>query len=119
MALIGRFLPPCPMKILQRLTNYLLPVVFVFAVSPCVLADAKSDYESKCSVCHGFGIAGAPKPGDTADWRARVAKGMRVIYSNAINGFTGNTGVMPPKGGFTDLSDAQIRAIVDYMIGGK
>ena len=97
----------------------LLPVVFVFTVSPCVLADAKAEFESKCSACHGFGIAGAPKLGDTADWQTRIAKGMEVIYSNAINGFTGNTGIMPTKGGFTDLSDDQIKAVVDYMVGGQ
>ncbi len=107
------------MKILQRFIRFLLPAAFVLIVSPCVLADAKAEYESKCSACHGFGIAGAPKPGNTADWRTRMAKGMEVIYSNAINGFTGNTGIMPPKGGFTDLSDDQIKAIVDYMVGGR
>lgn len=96
-----------------------LSAVFVLTGSNGVLADAKSEYESKCSACHGFGIAGAPRLGDTADWQARIAKGMDVIYSNAINGFTGNTGIMPPKGGFTDLSDDQIKAIVDYMVGGR
>ncbi len=104
------------MKILRRFMSC-LPVVSMFTVSPCVLADAKAEYESKCSACHGFGIAGAPKPGSTADWQGRMVRGMDVIYSNAINGFTGSTGVMPPKGGFTDLSDDQIKAIVDYMIG--
>lgn len=39
-----------------------------------------------------------------------------MLYSNAVNGFIGNTGIMPPKGGFTDLSDDQVRAIVDYMV---
>ncbi len=107
------------MKILHNFMNYLLPVVFSFIVSSGVLADAKGEYESKCSVCHGFGIAGAPKPGDTADWQARMTRGMDMIYSNAINGFTGNTGAMPPKGGFTDLSDAEVKAIVDYMVGNQ
>ena len=108
------------MNILKRCTMrllWLLPMIFALAVTPCAQADAKADFESKCSACHGFGIAGAPKLGDMADWRARMAKGMDRVYRNAIHGFTGKTGVMPPKGGFTDLSDDRIKAIVDYMAG--
>ena len=107
------------MKIWKHIVMCLHLVAFALTFSPCVFADAKSEYESKCSACHGFGIAGAPKLGDTADWQARIARGMEVLYSNAINGFTGNTGIMPPKGGFTGLSDDQVKVIVDYMVGGQ
>lgn len=76
----------------------------------------KQVYESICFACHAEGIAGAPKLGDKAAWEPRIAQGMDTLVSHAINGFQGNTGVMPPKGGRMDLSDADIRAAVSYMV---
>ena len=35
---------------------------------------------------------------------------------HALNGFQGETGVMPPKGGFMNLSDDDVKAAVDYMV---
>ena len=79
-------------------------------------ADGKSDFEANCTACHGFGIAGAPKIGDKENWAPRINQGMETLYSNAIEGFSGATGFMPAKGGFANLTDEQIEAIVDYMV---
>jgi cytochrome c5 len=54
--------------------------------------------------------------GDAADWAPRIAQGMDTLYNNAINGFTGKGGLMPPKGGFANLSDPEVKAAVDYMV---
>lgn len=72
-------------------------------------------YNSACVACHGAGIAGAPKMGDAADWDPRIAQGMDTLYKNAIDGYQGSGGLMPPKGGFASLSDAEVKAAVDYM----
>lgn len=77
---------------------------------------AESTYKSKCVACHGGGIAGAPKLGDKAAWAARVAQGDEVLLQHAIKGFKGDTGYMPPKGGFMALSDEEISAAVQYMV---
>lgn len=74
--------------------------------------DAKGTYQSACFACHGTGAAGAPKLGDKAAWKARIAQGKSTLNSNAIKGFKG----MPPKGGRGDLSDATVKAIVAYMV---
>ncbi len=79
-------------------------------------ADGKSDYEAMCFACHGFGVAGAPKLGDKDAWKERIAAGLEKLYDNAINGYTGDAGVMPPKGGFANLSDQQVKDAVDYMV---
>jgi cytochrome c len=63
-----------------------------------------------------MGIAGAPKIGDTAQWTPRLAKGKDVLYRNSIQGFLGETGMMPPKGGRMDLPEEMVRAAVDYMV---
>jgi cytochrome c5 len=72
-------------------------------------------YEGACKACHGIGLAGAPKAGDAAAWGPRVAKGKPTLYEHAIKGFTGTAGVMPPKGGRTDLSDDLIKQAVDHL----
>jgi cytochrome c5 len=54
--------------------------------------------------------------GDRALWAPRIAQGTATLYKHAIEGYTGETGVMPPKGGRLDLSDELIRAGVDHMI---
>jgi len=76
----------------------------------------KSIYTSKCIACHGAGIAGAPKLGDKAAWDARIAKGNAVLTQNAIEGFKGTTGFMPPKGGYMTLSDDEVSLAVQYMV---
>lgn len=76
----------------------------------------KQVYDMTCFACHAQGIAGAPKLGDKSLWEPRIVKGMDALVSNAINGFQGSTGVMPPKGGRMDLSDEDVRAAVSYMV---
>lgn len=75
----------------------------------------KAVYEQACAACHGMGIAGAPKVGDKAAWTARNAQGMETLVSHAINGYQGNDGVMPAKGGRTDLSDEAVSNAVAFM----
>ncbi len=92
-------------------------VFLLFTIVPArAAADGKSDFESLCTACHGFGIAGAPRLGDIDAWKKRIEKGMDALYESAINGYAGETGVMPPRGGFASLSDAQLMLIVDYMV---
>jgi cytochrome c5 len=73
-------------------------------------------YKSACFACHATGVAGAPKFGDAALWKDRIAKGKDELVKNAITGYTGTAGVMPPKGGFAHLSDEEIAAAVEYMM---
>jgi cytochrome c5 len=72
-------------------------------------------YSATCSACHGQGIAGAPKFGDRGAWAPRVAQGKATLYKHALEGFTGKNGVMPAKGGRTDLPDDLIKQAVDHM----
>ena len=86
------------------------------AAAPAAKADGKKIFDTTCTACHGMGIAGAPKFGDKAAWSARIAQGTATLYDHAIHGLTGKGGVMPPKGGATNLSDADVKAAVDYMV---
>ena len=75
----------------------------------------KSVYGKTCAMCHAAGVAGAPKPGDKADWAPRIAQGKDILYKHAMEGFTGSKGVMPARGGSTTLTDDEVKAAVDYM----
>ena len=77
--------------------------------------EGKATYEGACAACHGMGIAGAPKLGDQAAWEARIAQGMDVLVDHAINGYQGDNGIMPAKGGRMDLSDEAVANAVAYM----
>ena len=86
------------------------------AAAPAAVA-AKADavpalYTQACAVCHLAGVANAPKLGDKAAWAPRLAAGVDGLTASAIKG----KGAMPPKGG-TAASDADIKAVVAYMVG--
>lgn len=73
-------------------------------------------FNKACNACHGGGIGGAPKFGNKAAWAPRIAQGIETLHKHALQGFQGKSGVMPPKGGWVNLSDAEVTAAVDYMV---
>ncbi len=89
------------------------PVVVAAAAVPAAAATTAVPalYTQACSVCHGAGIAGAPKLGDKAAWAPRLAQGIDGLTANAIKG----KNAMPPRGG-SQGSDADIKAVVTYMV---
>ncbi len=78
--------------------------------------DGKQVYDTGCVACHGAGIAGAPRVGDSDAWADRIGAGLESMVANAINGFQGSQGMMPAKGGNPSLSDEEIEAAVEYMV---
>lgn len=72
----------------------------------------KAGYEATCSACHSNDAIGAPVVGNKEAWAAVTQKGIDAVYHNALNGVN----AMPPKGGNMDLSDDQVKEIVNYMI---
>ena len=68
-----------------------------------------------CNACHGSGVLGAPKVGDTAAWKARAdAKGgIDGILATAISGIN----AMPPKGTCGDCSDDELKGAIAKMSG--
>ncbi len=90
--------------------------VKIAVAAPTPGRDGKQVYEATCIACHGAGIAGAPKVEDKGQWAARIAKGIDTLYASAVNGVQRSTGVMPAKGGNPALSNAEVKAAVDYMV---
>ena len=95
----------------------ILPVARVEMQKAVVKSDGKprdgaTVYNAVCMVCHAGGVAGAPKTGDKAAWAPRIATGNATLLKNATNG----KGAMPARGGAADLTDAELKASVDYLV---
>ena len=76
--------------------------------------DGELIYNNVCMACHTTGAGGAPKL-IAAEWDARISQGMDTMIKHAIEGFTGQNGLMPAKGGRMDLTDEQVKITVEYM----
>jgi cytochrome c5 len=72
--------------------------------------DGEMIYTNVCAACHATGVAGAPQPGTPA-MAQRIEKGMDALMQTALNGLN----AMPARGGRPDLSDEQMRAVVEFM----
>jgi len=79
-------------------------------------AAGESVYKKTCALCHSSGVAGAPIPGNKDEWGPRIAQGNDTLYKHAIEGFTGEKGMMPARGGAATLSDDDVKAAVDFMV---
>ncbi|KAB2841797.1 MAG: c-type cytochrome, partial [Burkholderiales bacterium] len=87
------------------------------AAAPVTLLAAATDadrgkavYTTSCAACHAAGVAGAPKLGDKVAWAPRLKEGTATLQRMAIKGIR----AMPPRGGNPSLSDADVKAAVDY-----
>jgi cytochrome c5 len=92
----------------------LLGIASLVAAGSTMAASAEETYKSACGTCHDAGIAGAPKLGDKAGWAPRLKQGKDALYKSALQGKPGTA--MMAKGGFANLSDADVKAVVDLMI---
>jgi cytochrome c5 len=98
-----------------RLAGTAATAVAATAPAAAPAAKAKSGpevYQLACAACHAAGLAGAPKSGDKAAWQPRIAQSVPTLYTHALNGIR----MMPARGGNASLSDAEVKAAVDYMV---
>ena len=68
--------------------------------------------KAKCAECHAQGKGGAPKIGDNRAWTERAKQGLETLASSAIHGHGG----MPARGGMADLTDAEVKDAIAYML---
>jgi cytochrome c5 len=92
-----------------RVCGYIAAGVLLVAASGAYAADGQAVYNQSCSTCHN-NIA--PKLGDKAAWAPRIKLGADALVSAVIKG----KGMMPPRGGHANLSDADIQAAVEYIV---
>jgi cytochrome c5 len=74
----------------------------------------KQVVEAFCIACHGTGVDGAPRIGNTAEWAPRAKEGLDRLPNSAMNGLR----KMPAHGGQAALSDLEMTRAIAYMISG-
>lgn len=83
------------------------------AAAPTTAAGGgEATYNKVCMVCHGAGVAGAPKLGDKEAWAPRIAQGNEAMLKTAIAG----KGAMPPRGTCATCSDDELKAAIEFMV---
>ena len=80
------------------------------------LAAGEATYNKYCFACHKEGIAGAPKLGDATLWGPRAEKGMPTLIKHVTEGFTGDAGVMPPKGTCMECEETDFRNAISFIL---
>jgi cytochrome c5 len=75
-------------------------------------SDGKTVYDKTCAMCHATGVANAPKLGDKAAWAPRTGVGKEALVATVLKG----KGAMPPKAGFADLKEHEIKAALEFML---
>ena len=73
-------------------------------------AEGQEVYAKNCAVCHNNL---KPKLGDKAAWEPLIKQGNDALVAAVIKG----KGAMPPRGGKPNLSDDDIKAAVEYIVG--
>lgn len=68
--------------------------------------------KAACFKCHETGEKGAPKLSDKAAWTQRGSKGLDAVTKTVIRGH----GNMPARGGLADLTDAELKAVIAYIL---
>jgi len=69
-------------------------------------------YQKQCKACHESGLLNAPKFGDKTAWAPHIAKGKDTLYDHASKGFN-----QMPAQAANGVSEAEVHAAVDYMVG--
>lgn len=75
-------------------------------------ANGEHIYNEVCAVCHGAGVANAPKIGDQNAWKKLISEGQVIITAHGYVGVR----AMPPKGGKESLSVEQFAEALNYMV---
>lgn len=77
-------------------------------------ASGEAVYKATCNICHDSGAGLAPRVTHREDWASRWQRGRAAMHDAAIKGVPNSA--MVAKGGFTRLSDDEVKAAVNYML---
>ena len=107
-----------PVFVLTQKEEQPVNITIQESTPPTVIAALSGEevYNSACIACHMTGAGGAPLLSDVGAWEARVAQGKPLLVQRAVEGYIGEMGIMPAKGGRLDLSDEEVENAVTYML---
>lgn len=77
--------------------------------------EGKQIYTHFCANCHAekpLIPVGAPRIGETEDWKIRLKQGMGVLFTHTDEGLN----AMPPRGGCFECTDKQLLLAITFML---
>jgi len=77
-------------------------------------ATGEEVYKAACSTCHDSGVGQAPRVTHRDEWESRWQRGRTAMHDAAVKGVPNSA--MVAKGGFSKLSDAEVKAAVDFIL---
>ena len=99
------------MKHLWIIAVMTVGITGLYAENTAAASSTVDRYTQACAYCHATPDVGAPVVGDKKIWQLIAKSGLRKVTQSVIHG----TKRMPPKGTFSNYSDADVQAIVMYM----
>ena len=79
--------------------------------------NGKRVFNQSCITCHLYGTGGATMLRDTDSWEFLLnKKTMEEIYMNVLNGYIGDKGPMPKKGGCMQCSEEDLLDAIEYIL---
>ena len=82
----------------------------LLSIGQASAADGKAVFDKACIGCHN--VLSPKLTGDMANWEPRLKLGNDALVASVIKG----KGAMLPRSGNASLTDADIKAAVDYMV---
>lgn len=83
--------------------------VLAITASSAQAGEGQAIYGQRCAMCHN---RISPKLGDKTAWAPRIKKGTGALVASTVKG----KGSMPPQVGKSGLSEAQVKAAVEYLV---
>ena len=81
------------------------------------LKNGRKVFNKACITCHLYGSGGSIMLNDSLSWSRVLSKKNKIeIYSNVYNGYMGEKGPMPYKGGCLDCSDQDLMDAIEYIL---
>tara|TARA_Y100001935_G_scaffold219652_1_gene192967 strand:+ start:144 stop:527 length:384 start_codon:yes stop_codon:yes gene_type:complete len=81
------------------------------------LKNGRKVFNKACITCHLYGTGGSIMLNDSLSWSRVISKKDKIeIYSNVYNGYMGEKGPMPYKGGCLDCSDEDLMDAIEYIL---
>ena len=79
--------------------------------------NGKRVFNQSCITCHLYGTGGATMLRDADSWELLLnKKTMKEIYLNVLNGYIGDKGPMPKKGGCIQCSEEDLLDAIEYIL---
>lgn len=79
--------------------------------------NGKKVFNQSCITCHLYGTGGATMLRDADSWELLLnKKTMKEIYLNVLNGYIGDKGPMPKKGGCIQCSEEDLLDAIEYIL---